>query len=101
MSENEPRTRGAGLFDLRWIIATLMGLFGVVVTLVGIFDSASSTAASGRPVGVNVNLWAGIPMILLAAGFAIWAVVRPLRLPAVVTEPDAGANEDGPSPPSP
>lgn len=94
MSENETRTRGAGLFDLRWIIAMLMGLFGIVVTLMGIFDSASSTAASGQPVGVNVNLWTGIPMILLAAGFGIWAVVRPLRLPAVVSEPGEAADGD-------
>ncbi|HEX6445077.1 MAG TPA: hypothetical protein VF053_08325 [Streptosporangiales bacterium] len=92
MSENEPRTRSAGLFDLRWIIATLIGVFGVVVTLMGIFDSASSTAASGRSVGVNVNLWTGIPMLVLAAGFGVWAAVRPLRLPVVVSEPD----EDGP-----
>lgn len=94
MSENETRGRRASLFDLRWIIAMLMGLFGVVVTLMGIFDSASSTAANGKPVGVNVNLWTGIPMILLAAGFGIWAVVRPLRIPTVVTGPDSDADGD-------
>lgn len=88
MSENKTRSRSAGLFDLRWIIATLIGLFGVVVTLMGLFDHASSTAASGHSVGVNVNLWTGIPMILLAAGFGIWAAVRPLRLPTVSTDLD-------------
>lgn len=91
MSENEPRSRSAGLFDLRWIIALLIGIFGVVVTLMGIFDAASSTAASGRSVGVNVNLWTGIPMIVLAVAFGIWAAVRPVRVPVVVSEPD----EDG------
>ena len=79
----------AGLFDLRWIIAVLMGLFGIVVTLMGIFDSASSTAASGKPVGVNVNLWTGIPMIVLAAAFAVWAAVRPTRLPDVTSDGEA------------
>lgn len=95
MTGNEPRSRSAGLFDLRWIIAMLMGLFGVVVTLMGIFARGSSTAASGQPVGVNVNLWTGIPMILLAAGFGIWAALRPLRLPT--PGPDVpGADEHGP-----
>ncbi|MBO0828961.1 MAG: hypothetical protein J2P24_14405 [Streptosporangiales bacterium] len=88
MSGNETRTRSAGLFDLRWIIAVLIGLFGVVVTLMGVFDHGSSTAASGQPVGVNVNLWTGVPMILLAAGFGIWAAVRPLRLPIVSADLD-------------
>jgi hypothetical protein len=95
MTGNEPRTRSAGLFDLRWIIAVLIGLFGIVVTLMGIFDHASSTAASGQSVGVNVNLWTGIPMIVLAAGFGVWAAVRPLRLPTVSTDLDGdGGGQD-------
>lgn len=96
MSEDQGTgSRGVGLFDLRWIIALLMGVFGIVVTLMGIFDSSSSTAASGQSVGVNVNLWTGIPMILLAVGFGVWAAVRPLRIPAGVSESDEDGPEDG------
>ncbi|MQA06311.1 MAG: hypothetical protein GEV07_27540 [Streptosporangiales bacterium] len=73
--------RTAGLFDLRVIIALLMGIFGLVVTLMGLFGSSTKTTASGDPLEVNVNLWSGIPMLLLAAGFALWAKLRPTVLP--------------------
>jgi hypothetical protein len=28
--------------------------------------------------GVNINLWAGVAMVVLAALFGLWATVRPL-----------------------
>jgi hypothetical protein len=31
---------------------------------------------------VNINLWAGIGMLVVAALFVLWAWWRPLRVPA-------------------
>ena len=67
----------ASLFDLRWILAFLFAVYGIVVTLMGLFAHARTVTASGQDVGVNVNLWTGIPMLVLAALFALWATLRP------------------------
>jgi uncharacterized BrkB/YihY/UPF0761 family membrane protein len=65
------------LFDLRIVIALLFLVFGVVVTVSGLV-ATSSVSASGDPVGVNVNLWTGIPMLIFAVLMALWAFIRPV-----------------------
>jgi hypothetical protein len=69
------------LFDLRWILAFLFGVYGIVVTLMGLLVHARTYTASGQDVHVNVNLWTGIPMLVLAALFALWAALRPTFVP--------------------
>jgi len=69
------------LFDLRWILAFLFAVYGIVVTLMGLLTHAKTVTASGQDVGVNVNLWTGIPMLVLAAVFALWATLRPTFVP--------------------
>ena len=82
MSESERPSRGRiSLFDLRWILAFLFGVYGIVVTLMGLLSHASTSTASGQDIGVNVNLWTGIPMLALAAVFALWAGLRPTFVP--------------------
>lgn len=71
----------SSLFDLRWILAFLFAVYGIVVTLMGLFAHAKTITASGQDVGVNVNLWTGIPMLVLAAAFALWATLRPTVVP--------------------
>lgn len=84
-----PPTRGmASLFDLRWILAVLFGIYGVVVTLLGLLSHAKTYSASGQDVHINVNLWTGIPMLVLAGAFALWAQLRPVRI-----EGSAGGTE--------
>lgn len=66
------------LFDIRIIIAMLLGIFGVVLLLMGIFDT---TSTERRDAGdVNVNLWTGLALALVAAGFMIWAWRKPQEL---------------------
>lgn len=67
------------LFDLRWILAILFGVYGVVVTLMGLLVHAKTITASGQDVHVNVNLWTGVPMLLVAIAFGVWAAARPVR----------------------
>ncbi|SDF98756.1 hypothetical protein SAMN05216553_104484 [Lentzea fradiae] len=63
------------LFDLRLIIAFLFGLYGVVLVVVGLGFTSEDDLRKAE--GVNINLWAGVAMAVLAVAFAAWALVRP------------------------
>lgn len=78
-TETEPRTASAGLFDLRYILAILFGIYGVVVTVMGI--GFTSQADLDKADGINVNLISGIAMLVVAVLFAAWARLRPVRMP--------------------
>ena len=87
MAENEG-SRKAGLFDIRFIIAALIGLYGVILLVAGLFTSGSQLDKAD---GLNINLYAGLGMAVVAVGFGVWARVRPIVVPA---EPEAGASEE-------
>jgi len=75
----------SSLFDLRTVIAVLFGFYGIVLTIMGIFTATpENTAKSG---GINLNLWTGIGMIILAVIFVVWARMKPLH--AEAPPPDA------------
>jgi hypothetical protein len=76
------------LFDLRWILAFLFAVYGIVVTLMGLLAHAKTYTASGQNVNINVNLWTGIPMLVLAILFGLWAVLRPTVVPTSQPTPD-------------
>ena len=84
------RRHAAGAFDVRNIIAGLIGFYGVVLVLMGLFaygeDQRSKTG------DVNANLWSGIAMILVALGFAVWTRLRPI---VVEARHDDGAAPSG------
>ena len=65
-------------FDIRLVIALLIGFYGVVITVVGL--GFTSDAEINKAAGININLWAGLGMLLLAAGFVVWARVRPIKV---------------------
>ncbi|MEU7782920.1 hypothetical protein [Amycolatopsis sp. NPDC049159] len=91
-TESGARPRKAGAFDIRLIIALLIGVYGVILTVMGI--GFTSDADLEKAAGVNINLWAGIGMLVVSALFIIWAKVRPLVVPAATetedTAPAAG-----------
>ncbi len=75
MSENQT----AGAFDIRNIIGIVIGVFGVILVVVGLFFSpADELAKSG---GIRANLIAGIAMIVVAAVFIAWSLLRPVVVP--------------------
>jgi drug/metabolite transporter (DMT)-like permease len=74
------------LFDLRLIIAFLFGLYGVVLVVIGV--GFTSDADLKKAEGVNINLWAGIAMVVLSAVFAAWATLRPQFAKKVPTTGD-------------
>jgi hypothetical protein len=67
------------LFDLRTVIAVLFGVYGVVLTVQGAFfeDEAQLDKAGG----IEINLWSGLAMIVVAALFLLWVWLRPLIPP--------------------
>ena len=83
--ESDRQTHRAGLFDIRVIIGALMGVYGVILTILGLVgDHTDKTKADG----VNINLWAGLVMILAAIFFIAWARLRPIVVPDHVERDD-------------
>jgi hypothetical protein len=67
------------LFDLRTVIAVLFGVYGVILTVMGLFfEDEAELAKAG---GIDINLWSGIVMIVVAALFVLWVRLRPLVPP--------------------
>lgn len=62
--------RQARMLDLRTYICALFLIFGLVVTFLGI---APEPAAVDRAAGININLFAGIAMLVLSAVMGLWA----------------------------
>ncbi|KZE22884.1 MULTISPECIES: hypothetical protein [Brevibacterium] len=84
MSTPNELTKTAGAFDIRNVIGALLGIFGIILALVGIIGFTPDEAA--RTGGIDANLWTGIGLILTAAVFFIWARMRPIR----IVDEDAG-----------
>lgn len=75
MSET-PAPHKAGAFDVRNVIAGLVGFYGIVLIALGLFaDTAVERAKTGD---VNANLWAGLAMAAMAIVFFVWARLRPV-----------------------
>ncbi len=76
----------AGLFDLRFIIGGLLTVYGLILTLLGIFNATDEELARGD--GLNINLWAGLGMLVVGILFAVWARWRPLVVPPDAADVD-------------
>ena len=99
MSDNRSSRRGheAGALDVRNFIAMLLGIYGVVLEVMGLFGT--SQADLDRAGGLNVNLWAGAAMMVVAAGFVAWARLRPVVVPEDLEEAEAPADRSRASDP--
>ena len=74
--QKESNSASKRLFDLRWLIAGMFVIYGIVLSITGIFDSQ---AEIDKAAGVRINLWTGIGMFIVGLVFAAWARWRPLR----------------------
>jgi hypothetical protein len=70
------KRHAAGAFDVRNVIAALIGFYGVVLVVLGLV--ANGEDALEKTDGFNANLWVGIAMIVFAAAFALWSRLRPI-----------------------
>lgn len=71
------RRHAAGALDIRNIIGGLLGVYGVILLLLGAFADTEPEKTGG----VNANLWAGLALVATAAVFLLWAWQRPLLVP--------------------
>jgi len=77
----------AGALDIRNIIGGLLATYGVILLLMGLFGDKELDKTGD----VNANLWAGLAMLVVGAGFLLWARLRPIVVPDHVA-----ARDDGP-----
>lgn len=82
----------AGAFDIRNIIGALMGVYGVILALAGIFGDPELEKTGD----VNANLWTGIALVVVAVLFIGWARLKPIVVPEEFDRPD-----DDPTRPAP
>ena len=73
--EEEVTSTAATLFDLRTVIALLFGVFGVLLVIIAITDTPQEQLDKSG--GLHMNLWSGIVMLVVAAGFFAWLRLRP------------------------
>jgi hypothetical protein len=87
------RAHKAGAFDIRNIIGALMGVYGVILALAGIFGDPELDKTGD----INANLWTGLALIVVAAFFIGWARLRPIVVPEDVDRPDDDPTRPAPS----
>jgi hypothetical protein len=78
-NEDEEEIRAARLanrFDIRRLIGGLFLFYGLILTAMGIFGSEH---VKTKAAGININLWAGIGMLVFAALMIAWALLRPVE----------------------
>lgn len=68
----------AKLLDLRFVIALMFLIFGVLVTATGFTASDEEIAQAA---GINISLWTGIGLLLLSGGFGLWVWRVPPDVP--------------------
>lgn len=61
----------------------------MILLAVGVLGDAETDKTGG----VNANLWAGLVLFVVGAGFLVWVRWRP-----VVVEEDAGSRTESPAP---
>ena len=97
--DDQPRERGedrdrllsaARLFDVRRVIGGLFIVYGLVVTLLGVFDNR---AEIDKAQGVRINLSMGLAMLALGLFMLLWLRLNPPKPP----DPDRDTTPD-PSP---
>ncbi|MDA0166154.1 hypothetical protein OM076_38170 [Solirubrobacter ginsenosidimutans] len=80
--------RAANLFDLRRIIGGVFTAWGVLLIILGLTDSPEE---ANKAAGININLYAGIGMLIVGLIFLAWAFARPLGRELREAEDDESA----------
>jgi hypothetical protein len=70
-------TSKARLFDVRRVIGGLFVVYGLIVSVAGLFDTPAEIR---KAQGVRINLWTGLAMLTLGLLFLLWQRLRPLKL---------------------
>jgi NADH:ubiquinone oxidoreductase subunit 6 (subunit J) len=68
--------RAANRFDIRRIIGAVFVLYGTVLVALGLFGAHHIQVKAS---GININLWTGLGMLVVAALMIGWALLRPVQ----------------------
>ena len=81
-----PKKKRVGrAFDIRTLIGALLGVYGVILTVMGLWFTSEREMA--KVDGENLNLWTGLGLLAAAALFGLWAWLRPLAVPVDESAP--------------
>lgn len=80
-----PQSAASKLFDIRLLIGGLFALYGVLLTVAGLFTSDADLRKAS---GININLILGIGMLLLGGFFLVWHRLSPKRAEPTTDQPD-------------
>lgn len=64
--------------DLRFVLALLFVIFGILVTTAGLLASPQQIE---KAAGINISFWTGISLLVLSAGFGVWWLLSPTEVP--------------------
>jgi hypothetical membrane protein len=93
MAEDEKKvSKAARLFDVRRVIGGLFVVYGVIVTLLGIFDNQ---AEIDKAQGIRINLWMGLAMLALGLLMLLWLRLNPPKPPAQTDSEDVSPTSEG------
>ncbi len=77
----EEAVRATRRFDLRRILGGLFIVYGVVVTIIGLVHHATDNDKTG---GIQINLWAGVAMLVAGVLFLVWDRLAPVPAEDIV-----------------
>lgn len=73
-SSDTPKSAASKLFDIRLLIGGLFTVYGVMLTIAGLF---TTDADLRKAAGININLVLGVGMLLLGGFFLVWVRLSP------------------------
>ena len=79
-------------FDLRNIIGLVLLVYGVICVIMGLLHGSSDRAQAS---GISINLWTGVPLIVLGALFFLWNRRSPRPVEDLVKTGDEASLAEG------
>ncbi|WP_218566651.1 hypothetical protein [Vallicoccus soli] len=73
------RREKAGAFDVRTVIGALLVVYGVILTVMGLFFTTEEQLAKADD--LNINLWTGLGLLVVGGLFLLWVRLRPILVP--------------------
>lgn len=90
---NKPkRSHMAGAFDIRNVIGSLMGLYGLVLLISYFVLDPGMDVTTGEPKNETYNLVCGLAMVAVAAVFFLWTKLDPVKIDEPVEPAESGAS---------